>query len=614
VSWLDQPAFEPQRAGLARWAVVADSRDPGALQVLHGQEVELEEFDGVTVAAAGIAPRWCLATLGQALRDAGLGGTDTVAAIQRAQAPAQRDLARPHAWVAAVPKLNAFVAARDPLGRLPLFWAQADGRLVISADSERVTELAGLDGSPNPGALIAQLTGLWPDATEAYVQGLERVPSGEALIVAGERRLIVRHWDPASPAAPGSQPLDRAEFRAALLGAVEDAVGDGRVAIYLSGGLDSVGVAALATRAAREAGQEPPRALSVAFTDSDFDEVATQVAVAKRLGLPHEIADHIELCDGDPIAAVLELATTFPAPPQNVFLPAFLRLGSPAVAEDCVAVLTGTGGDEWLGVTPLLAADLFVRGDLRGVWRLFRTVYRSNPIGRLSAARNIFWRHGARTVLGMALLANDRFRFARAATARLAARRRAEIPEWVAPGAEGEAEIDRRAELFAALRPRRLGARYADETRQGLVHPIVSTESEEHVEHGRRLGAPLRHPYLDPALAKLLCAARPSDLTEESRSKAPLRALVDEAFPGLGFGAQRKPVAAHYVADLMTSMGLEALRRLEGPLALAQLGVVDPAGVGAMADALAGGRADWLAPYRLWEVLCLEAWARPRMG
>ena len=56
--------------------------------------------------------------------------------------------------------------------------------------------------------------------------------------------------------------------------------------IYLSGGLDSVSIAALAAEKSRQTRTAAPRALSVSFPHPDCNEAQIQTAVAAQLGLP----------------------------------------------------------------------------------------------------------------------------------------------------------------------------------------------------------------------------------------------------------------------------------------------------------------------------------------
>jgi asparagine synthetase B (glutamine-hydrolysing) len=624
VSWLDEPAFPAERAPIARWATSITLPDEGrveadgptaSFEIVHGEELRIGRVGDVTIATAGIQPEACIADLRRILGAArpelvssqGLRGPDQ---LGDGSGGGDADRGAPYCWVALLEHARVAVACRDPLGRMPLFWHREGDRLILTPDSERILELVG-PRSPNPGALIGQLSSLWGPPEETYLDGVRRVPPGRVLIADPYGQRLIRHWDPIGEMPAGSQPLDRERFRDLVERAVTREAAGARVGIYLSGGLDSVGVAALAKSCADSDGSRPPYALSIDFSGSEFDESRTQAAVATALGLEQTLRPHGELCGGDPLVAVLELASTMPAPPQNFFLPGFIALGRHGAALGCARILTGTGGDEWLGVTPALAADLIARRDWRGLLDLYRTVYRSNPVRRTQAARAVVWRFGVRALLGTQL-ARARKGPVRRLSRAVSWRHRRAVPGWIAPGAAGAAELDRRFSAAAELRPASAGAHYATETRNGFDHPVATTEAEEHVEEGRRVGVPLRHPFLDPELVRLLCAARVEDLNDGRRSKAPLRGLVSQQLPGLGFESQRKPIAAGYVSGLVGDSGPGAYARMGGPRALAELGVVDRTGTDRLVDSVRAG-SDRVAPYRLWEVLCLEAWARSRV-
>src|SRR4029079_15317523 len=68
----------------------------------------------------------------------------------------------------------------------------------------------------------------------------------------------------------------------------------GRAGIFLSGGFDSVSIAAVAADLSRKAGVEPPAALSLAFPDPTCNEQNVQRGVANALGLPFKLADFQE--------------------------------------------------------------------------------------------------------------------------------------------------------------------------------------------------------------------------------------------------------------------------------------------------------------------------------
>ena len=82
----------------------------------------------------------------------------------------------------------------------------------------------------------------------ANFEAVRRLPGGHALRVGSGIRSIERYWDPIAPGRPIDYVSDEETglFDDLLDQAVERCLPSGPVATYMSGGLDSVSVAALA--------------------------------------------------------------------------------------------------------------------------------------------------------------------------------------------------------------------------------------------------------------------------------------------------------------------------------------------------------------------------------
>jgi hypothetical protein len=141
---------------------------------------------------------------------------------------------------------------------------------------------------------------------------------------------------------------------------------------------------------------------------------------------------------------------------------------------------------------------------------------------------------------------------------------------------------------------------------------VIALQLEEYFERGRRLGMPLLHPFWDADLAAFLWRTPPRFLMRGDRTKGLVRHTLAERFPELGFREHRKLTADDFFTIVLRSEGKAAWERLGGVRALAELGAVDLAETQAFVDAFLAGRRPGEA-FRLWYLLSVEAWARPRI-
>ena len=506
------------------------------------------------------------------------------------------------------------ILTRDPLGLSPLFYADCGGELFFSTSIDRVLECEGVSTALNRGALADHLFDQWLDPGETYFEAVRRVPACHALIVErGGARRLERYWDPAPSGEDvdwvGEDELDR--FHELFDQAVNRCLALGPTSIFLSGGLDSVSVAGAAVDNCRRQGLPEPLALSLVFPHPECNEELTQRSVARGLGLDQVLLD---LDDAVGPRGLLLSACEFqagrPSPMLNYFTVAYDKLAAVARARGARAALTGTGGDEWLTVTPLYAADLIRSGDVAGLVRQARAMRRSFNIPARKVLYNSLWRFGADPLLRSATASILRAR----APGLLERYRRGvierNIPEWVAPDPTIATEVRRRGlELWGA--PASDGW-YRHELRLGLEHRLVSMEYEEYFENTRRTGLRTLSPFLDADLVEFLYRVPPDLLNRGSRSKGLVRAELARRFPELGFERHRKVSATAFSREIARNEAEGVWRELGGLNTLAELGVADPDGFERELRTFLSGRNDKDAT-RMWNILNLEAWTRNRV-
>lgn len=211
---------------------------------------------------------------------------------------------------------GGFLAARDPVGIKPLYWAERDGAVTFAS------ELKAFEPRMRP-------------AVRAFPPGHAWTPRG------GLRQFAAPAEAPACAA-----PRDREELLAAirdtLVRAVEDQMmGDVPVGVFLSGGLDSSIVAAIAARWCRAHGT---RLQTFAVGVGRSSDLLAARAVARHLDTDH----HEATCSPEETAALVpEVVRTI-----EHFDPELVRSAVPNfllarhTAAHVKVVLTGEGADE----------------------------------------------------------------------------------------------------------------------------------------------------------------------------------------------------------------------------------------------------------------------------
>jgi asparagine synthase (glutamine-hydrolysing) len=510
-------------------------------------------------------------------------------------------------WDAAARRI---VAARDPIGVHPLFFAEANGKVFFSVSAERLIEMPGVSRRLNDRALADWLCHRWPDPEETFFDVVKRVRPGYTLSIGRDGRRLQRYWDPAPPGEPvrwlGENDLE--QFDGLFTQAIERCMQGRRSGIFLSGGLDSVSVAAVATDLARTGSLAEPQAYSLAFPGDECNEQSVQESVAAQLGLRQTMVPFAEAVGpAGLLQAALDMGRTWPQPMMNAWNPAYIHLASRAARQGCRTILTGSGGDEWLTVSSYHTADLIGALDVAGLVHMLSSIKRSYQFSWRNILRATLWVYGVRPWLTIAAHAvapsavhNTRVRRLLATT-----------PDWVAPSDDLRRELHARA-VSMILPPKPQSGFYLREMRQSLEHPLQAIEMENGFEVSRRSGVSLRHPFWEPDLVDAVFRIPPRLLNQGMRTKGLVREAIARRFPDLGFRRHRKVFAYGFFSSIVRNEGPAAWKRLGGARTLASIGAVHPRRVDELADRFfASGHPREMST--MWDILHLEAWAQARV-
>lgn len=499
------------------------------------------------------------------------------------------------------------IAARDPFGEYPLFFAGGNGReLLVSISIDALLADPRVSRTLNRAALADHLCQRWPDPTETFFDAVRRVPPGHRLVSTTAGLKIDRYWDP----LPVDRPVnwvsedELEEFDARLEVAVER-VCRGRTGLLLSGGLDSVTVGSAAVDLARRSRTNPPLAFSVAYPGL-LSEEPTQRAVASALGMEHAVIPFWEgVPQGSLVSEALRLTQTMPVLMHSPWTPVYEHVLRLARARGVQTVLTGNGGDELMSPIPIYIADAMRTGNLVGLVGHLAAWKRSFNAPKSWYTRGMLWTYGVRA-LGVSVA--DQI-FPKTVNRRRIRRSMQFAPEYVAPDSGLQSDLERR--VRTSLKPKPWGSLYLQELRARLNHTLDSWAREESFERGRRLGLHFSHPLLDADLAAMVYRIPQRLIYKDGRSKYLFRRRLERRIPGLGFDRQKKLGAGGFFRSILASElpGIWGRTQLT---ALGQLGVVDVRGAGEMVvRAFNSENTRSLLP--VWELLRLEAWAKSRL-
>ncbi len=235
--------------------------------------------------------------------------------------------------------------ARDRLGEKPLYHASAGGLLLFASELTALRAHPACPDTIDEEALSAYLALEYVPAPATILAGVRKLEPATALLLEDGRARIHRYWElrPPSSAPP---PYEDAvtELRRRLEGAVRSRlVSDVPVGVFLSGGLDSSVIAALAVR------ERSLDTFSIAFTEASFDESTFAREVARHIGSRH----HEQVLRGDEmIDLVPHLPSILDEPIGDASIVPTHAL-SRFARERVTVALGGDGGDELFAGYPM---------------------------------------------------------------------------------------------------------------------------------------------------------------------------------------------------------------------------------------------------------------------
>ncbi len=247
------------------------------------------------------------------------------------------------------------IAVRDRFGIKPLFWSEVRDQVFFASEAKALFEL-GVEPRWDRKSFLHAATHQYLPPSRSLFAGVKCLPPGCVMTVEDhlDHPKTKRYWDLRLPpfdklGAPYEDQKER------VFSHLEQAVklrlrGDVPIGVYLSGGLDSASIAAVA----QQHSPTPLRCFGVAFEDTAYDESEAAAEIAASIGAEFQSV-RVSQC------AVLETL------PKAVYfseglaingqLSAKFLLAQAVMNEGLKVVLTGEGADEAFFGYPHLVQD-----------------------------------------------------------------------------------------------------------------------------------------------------------------------------------------------------------------------------------------------------------------
>ena len=232
--------------------------------------------------------------------------------------------------------------ARDRLGIKPLYYALTERELLFASEIKAILAAGPLRPELDESVLPEYLATRFVSGEGTFFRGVRKLLPGRTLTWSLERGFRMRrYWSlPTAPAAPAESFREEASIvRSRLEEAVRiHLMSDVPLGLFLSGGIDSTGIAALAARMVGG----PLQTFAVGFAEKGANELPYARLAARAVGAEHR---EVVVGAGQFFEALPRLVWHEDEPiafPSSVPLYFVSRLA----AEHVKVVLTGEGADE----------------------------------------------------------------------------------------------------------------------------------------------------------------------------------------------------------------------------------------------------------------------------
>ena len=233
-------------------------------------------------------------------------------------------------------RAGVLFCARDMFGIKPLYYCRcADGTLLFASEIKAFLDHPSFARRLNTAQLPLYLSCQYSPGRDTFFAGVQKLLPGHFLEFSDGIVRTTRWVQPAF--LPGDAPVSPAEIEEVLRGsAAAHKVADVEVAGFLSGGVDSAYLTALA---------HPARTYTISYAEPKYDESFPARALARSLGVRNRVR---RISPGEFWDAVPAVQYHMDEPLADAAAVALYFLNREA-AKDVKVVLSGEGADELFG-------------------------------------------------------------------------------------------------------------------------------------------------------------------------------------------------------------------------------------------------------------------------
>ncbi|WP_032765759.1 asparagine synthase (glutamine-hydrolyzing) [Streptomyces sp. CNS654] len=235
--------------------------------------------------------------------------------------------------------------ARDHAGIAPLYYTDTGRHLVFGSEIKALLRHPGVPREVDLTGLDQVLTFPGLVSPRTMFRGVSSLRNGCCLVVDEDGVRESRYWDLDYPCTDEQHEPDEyyaERLRELLADAVHRRMqADVDVGFYLSGGLDSSLIGALAARSAPH-----PHSFSVTFPESPVDESRYQRLAAAKIGSRHH---EVPFTERDLTDGLERMVAHSECPVKETYNTCSMALSALARAHGVKAVLSGEGADELFG-------------------------------------------------------------------------------------------------------------------------------------------------------------------------------------------------------------------------------------------------------------------------